>query len=186
MTKISGALPKGLEDGLSGHTARLVKYPQAPIAVIAVLDVKSITRNLENGTEEPTLRILHIERILREDTTLAHDVTRNAFERRTMFEGEQQLPIDMRDELAALFDAVDADPRTPAEVADAEARQAAADMATHGVSVQLADGTWSSDPVEILKSGTGLLAEPTRRRGSRGKRGKGAEEVAKSDEEGGA
>lgn len=92
MTKISSSLPKEYEDdGLGSINKDLIAHPHETHVVIAVIDCKSITHDVDKGYEVATARILHIEPMkdpAAEDR--ARDMLLAAQERRT---GRVPLPL---------------------------------------------------------------------------------------------
>lgn len=91
MTKISSSLPKEYEDdGLGSINRELIEHPHDTHIVIAVIDCKSITHDVDKGYEVATARILHIEPMRDEAAAeRARDLLQAAQERRT---GRTPLP----------------------------------------------------------------------------------------------
>lgn len=79
MTKLSPSLPK--EHGLYGP--KLVKEPEDVHVVIALVDCSKVTKLVDTGDTEPTLRILRMELINDADLPDAHLMLRHAIEKRT-------------------------------------------------------------------------------------------------------
>lgn len=92
MTKLSSSLPKEYEEqGLSSINRELIARPQETHIVIAVIDCKSITTDVDSGYDIATARILHIEPMKDpEAEDRARDMLLAAQERRT---GRRMLPI---------------------------------------------------------------------------------------------
>lgn len=91
MTKLSSSLPKNYEeDGLGSINTDLVKRPTDTQVVIALIDCKSITREIDSGYDIATARILHIEPLREFEADQAREMLVNAQERRT---GQRALPI---------------------------------------------------------------------------------------------
>ncbi|WP_159709153.1 hypothetical protein [Arthrobacter sp. 18067] len=92
MTKLSGTLPKDYnEDGLGSINADLVEAPHETRVVIALVDCKSITTDIDTGLDQATARILHIEPLKDEDAQdRARELLLEAQERRT---GRKALPL---------------------------------------------------------------------------------------------
>jgi hypothetical protein len=92
MTKISSSLPKEYEDdGLGSINKDLIDHPHETHVVIAIIDCKSITHDVDKGYEIATARILQIEPM--KDPAAderARDLLLAAQERRT---GRQALPL---------------------------------------------------------------------------------------------
>jgi hypothetical protein len=96
MTKISSSLPKEYEDdGLGSINKELIAHPHETHVVIAIIDCKSITHDVDKGYEIATARILQIEPM--KDPAAderARDLLLAAQERRT---GRQALPLPLVD-----------------------------------------------------------------------------------------
>jgi hypothetical protein len=91
MTKLSSSLPKDYaEDGLGSINRDLVAHPTDTQVVIALLDCKSITTDVDSGLDIATARILHIEPLREHEADQAREMLVNAQERRT---GQRALPI---------------------------------------------------------------------------------------------
>lgn len=91
MTKLSSSLPKDYaEDGLGSINRELVAHPTDTQVVIALLDCKSITTDVDSGLDIATARILHIEPLRELEATQAREMLLAAQERRT---GQKALPI---------------------------------------------------------------------------------------------
>ena len=56
MTKLASALPKGEANGLNALSRKLTDEPEAVHVVIALVDCKSITTDVDTGDVEPTAR----------------------------------------------------------------------------------------------------------------------------------
>lgn len=128
MTKLSSTLPGGDNNGLGVLAGALVKDPHKTAIIVAVVDCKSITIDTDTGDKVATVRIRRVEPIDPEDTEAAQRLLVRGLERRT---GAVMLPMDLEDELSALFanlvDSVDletgeitlaAEPGTTAVVSD--------------------------------------------------------------------
>lgn len=100
MSKLGGGLPKGQANGIADLDAQLVSDPARPHVIIAVVDVAKITEDVDTGEREPTLRIRRLERVLPGDAAAAEQLMRHAVDRRL---GAEQLPIDLEDEITAIF-----------------------------------------------------------------------------------
>lgn len=91
MTKLSSSLPKEYsDDGLGSINRELVRYPTNAHVVIALIDCKSITTDVDTGLDIATARILHIEPMRDEEADQAREMLLAAQERRT---GQKALPI---------------------------------------------------------------------------------------------
>ncbi|MEJ1195060.1 hypothetical protein [Pseudarthrobacter sp. CCNWLW207] len=90
MTKLSSSLPKEYdEDGLGSINSDLVARPTDTQMVIAMIDCKSITRDIDTGLDIATARILHIEPLREHEAEQAREMLSNAQERRT---GKRPIP----------------------------------------------------------------------------------------------
>jgi hypothetical protein len=121
MTKLSGTLPGGDNNGLNGLARALTADPHKTAIIVAVVDCKSITIDTDTGDKVATVRIRRVEPIDPQDTDTAQRLLKRGLERRT---GAVMLPIDLEDELTALFanlvDMVDMETgELPAEDAEA-------------------------------------------------------------------
>jgi hypothetical protein len=101
MTKIVGSLPPGDANGLHVIANALVHDTEAHHVVIAVLKTKKITTDIDSGDVEATAKIVRIEVVHAQDKETAERLLRRAAERR---HGGEQLPIEMEDEISAIFD----------------------------------------------------------------------------------
>ena len=66
MAKLTSALPKGEANGLSALDRDLIDSPSSIHVVIALVDCKKITTDVDSGDVEPVARIRRIE-VIRED-----------------------------------------------------------------------------------------------------------------------
>lgn len=90
MTKLSSSLPKEYqEDGLGSINYELVARPTDTQMVVALIDCKSVTRDIDTGIDIATARILHIEPLREHEADQAREMLANAQERRT---GKRPLP----------------------------------------------------------------------------------------------
>lgn len=115
MTKIVGSLPPGDSNGLHVISNALVTDTEAHHVVMAVLKTKKITTDVESGDVEATAKIVRIEVVAPQDRETAERLLRRALERR---HGGEQLPIEMEDEISAIFSNLWVDTNT-GEVLDA-------------------------------------------------------------------
>lgn len=91
MTKLSSSLPKDYsDDGLGSINRELVQKPTDTHVVVALIDCKSITTDVDSGLDIATARILHIEPLREHEGDQAREMLLNAQERRT---GQKTLPI---------------------------------------------------------------------------------------------
>lgn len=90
MTKLSSTLPKEYdEDGLGSINGDLVARPTDTQLIVAMIDCKSITRDIDTGMDIATARILHIEPLREHEADQARELLANAQERRT---GKRPIP----------------------------------------------------------------------------------------------
>lgn len=90
MTKLSSSLPKEYdEDGLGSINSELVARPTDTQMVVAMIDCKSVTRDIDSGLDIATARILHIEPLREHEAEQARDLLAKAQERRT---GKRPIP----------------------------------------------------------------------------------------------
>lgn len=90
MTKLSSSIPKEYdEDGLGSINSDLVARPADTQMVVAMIDCKSVTRDIDSGLDIATARILHIEPLREHEAEQARDLLANAQERRT---GKRAIP----------------------------------------------------------------------------------------------
>ena len=89
MTKLAPTLPRGEANGLDALTADLTDRPADAHLVIALIDCKKISTDVDTGDVEPTARILRIEAVLPADQGRARVMMATAFENRT---GKKTLP----------------------------------------------------------------------------------------------
>ena len=90
MTKLSSSLPKEYdEDGLGSINSELVARPTDTQMIVAMIDCKSVTRDIDTGLDLATARILHIEPLREHEADQARDLLKNAQERRT---GKRAIP----------------------------------------------------------------------------------------------
>jgi hypothetical protein len=90
MTKLSSSLPKEYEDdGLGSINIDLVKRPTDTQMIVAMIDCKSVTRDIDTGIDIATARILHIEPLQDHEADQARQLLSNAQERRT---GRRAIP----------------------------------------------------------------------------------------------
>lgn len=104
MTKLTSALPQGESNGLGTIAHDLVEHPHKLHIAVVVLDCKSVTVDNDSGATIPTARIRRIEPIGPQDRELAVQMMRRALETRT---GQAVLPIDLEDEISAIFAGID-------------------------------------------------------------------------------
>lgn len=97
MTKLTAALPKNpSSNGLATAREQLVRDPLRTRVVVALIDVKKVTHDLDTELDEPTVRILRIEPLDADDAQVAERLMARAWEKRT---GQTVLSLDMEDEL---------------------------------------------------------------------------------------
>lgn len=94
--KLAGTLPDGERNGLTQITADLVTAPTQLHVVVAVVDCKRITTDLDTGDVVPTARVRRVEVVLDADKPAVLRLLRRSHEERT---GQAVLPLDLEDEL---------------------------------------------------------------------------------------
>lgn len=107
--KLASKLPKGDANGLAALTPAMVRDPHRMHVILAVVDCSQISTNVDDGSVEPTARLRRVETILDDDRGTAEQLIRRALERRL---GGTVLPLDVEDELNAIFESFDVDPDT--------------------------------------------------------------------------
>lgn len=106
MTKFSGSLPKGDLNGLTALSNQLLRNPKGTHIIVGVIDVKTITTDVDTADQTATVRFRRVEAIDPADADHAVRMMQRAAERRT---GAAMLPIEMEDELRELMEALDFD-----------------------------------------------------------------------------
>ena len=104
MTKLGAGLPKGEANGLGALARVLIDTPEHVHVVIALVDCKKISTDVDSGDVEPTARIRRIEAVLPEDHKHAEKMLRRSLEKRT---GKVVLPFDLEEDLRAAFGGID-------------------------------------------------------------------------------
>lgn len=105
--KLASSLPEGDANGLVAVHQKLCDAPHEMHVVVALLDCKRITTETDTGELVPTGRVRRIEVITEaQDGKRLVQLVRRAYEART---GQTVLPLDMEDELSALFGDDDGD-----------------------------------------------------------------------------
>lgn len=128
MTKLSSTLPGGDNNGLGSLARALTTDPHKTALIVAVVDCKSITIDTDTGDKVATVRIRRVEPIDPQDTEQAQRLLVRGLERRT---GAVMLPMDLEDELTALFDnLVDSVDLETGEVLDDEPADASEETPT--------------------------------------------------------
>ena len=103
MAKLTAGLPKGEANGLSSLDRELIDSPSTVHVVIALIDCKKITTDVDSGDVEPVARIRRIE-VIREDKDRAAMMLRRSLEVRT---GKTVLPFDLEEDMRAAFEGID-------------------------------------------------------------------------------
>ena len=103
MAKLTAGLPKGEANGLSALDRELIDSPSTVHVVIALIDCKKITTDVDSGDVEPVARIRRIE-VIREDKDRAAMMLRRSLEVRT---GKTVLPFDLEEDMRAAFEGID-------------------------------------------------------------------------------
>ena len=104
MTKLNSALPKGDSNGLDSLARKLIDEPESVHVIVALVDCKKITTEVDTGDIEPTARIRRIEVITEADKTTVAKMLRRALEKRT---GKTVLPFDLEEDVRAAFGNID-------------------------------------------------------------------------------
>jgi hypothetical protein len=104
MTKFSGNLPKGDANGLTSLANALIRNPKGTHIIVGVIDVKTVTTDVDTGDQEATVRFRRVEAIDQQDADHALRMLARGVERRT---GATMLPLEVEDELSALVDSLD-------------------------------------------------------------------------------
>jgi hypothetical protein len=102
MTTLAGKLPK--HHGLGAIDPQLIDTPKTRHIVMAVVDCRKVSTDMDTGEVEPTVRILRIECVLRDDYTQAEMLLRRALESR---HGSTTLPFDTEQDLQELYASLD-------------------------------------------------------------------------------
>lgn len=100
MTKLTSALPKGNSNGLDAIAQSLIDNPDHKHVVIAFVDCKSTKTDNDTGDTEATARIRRVEVIDPTDLPRCEQIMRRALDRRM---GGQTLPLELEDEITAVF-----------------------------------------------------------------------------------
>ena len=100
MTKFSSSLPKGDMNGLTALSNALIANPKGVHIIVGVIDVKTVTTDVDTGDQVATVRFRRVEAIETEDADTAVRLMQRGTERRT---GATMLPIEVEDELKDLL-----------------------------------------------------------------------------------
>ena len=103
MAKLNAGLPKGEANGMSALDRELIDSPTTVHVVIALIDCKKITTDVDSGDVEPVVRIRRIE-VIHEDKDRAAMMLRRSLEVRT---GKTVLPFDLEEDMRAAFEGID-------------------------------------------------------------------------------
>lgn len=115
MTKLASALPKGNSNGLDAIAQQLIDNPLDKHVVIGFIDCKRTTTDNDSGDVEPTARLRRVEVIDPADLARAEQIMRRALERRM---GGATLPIELEDEISAVFGDLEYDQETGEVLSD--------------------------------------------------------------------
>jgi hypothetical protein len=99
--KLASTLPNNKANGLDAITADLIRNPERFKVVMAIVDCKSLTTDVDTGEVVPTARIRRIEAVLRSDMGSARLLMERATEART---GQVALPMEFAEEMRAAFE----------------------------------------------------------------------------------
>lgn len=105
--KLSPKLPDGDANGLGPISRELIDHPHRYHVLIAIVDCKSMTTDLDSGDVVPTARVRRVEVVDPADLAKMEKFLRRALERRS---GMTVLPLELEDEISIAFGHVD--PRT--------------------------------------------------------------------------
>lgn len=108
---LAGTLPAGDANGLAAIADQLVEHPALPRVVVAIVDVKSVRTDVDDGTRAATVRVRRVEVIT--DTADQEQLRRllmREFERRT---GQAVLPFELESDVRRAFDHTDQPGDTP-------------------------------------------------------------------------
>lgn len=106
MTRLGSGLPKGEGNGLNALARKLIDNPSRVHVVIALIDCKKISTDVDTGDIEPTARIRRIEAVLPEDREVAERMIRRSLDKRI---GREVLPFDLEEDLRVAFEGIDPD-----------------------------------------------------------------------------
>jgi hypothetical protein len=100
--KLAGRLPKDDMNGLDARLKQFLDEPDTIQVALVMLKTSKVTKDVDaGGSLEPTLKILRVEAILPEDAKDAKKMLRRALEKRL---GVTVLPLELEDEISAVFD----------------------------------------------------------------------------------
>src|SRR6516165_10101284 len=112
---LSGALPRGDGNGLGPIVKSLIREPERLHALLVIADCTKLVTHVDTGECVPVLRIRRVEVILDGDLPEAERLVRRAWEQRS---GDTVLPLEMEDDLQAIFESVtEPEPEIPEEPA---------------------------------------------------------------------
>ncbi len=99
---LSGSLPKGEANGLSGLARQLISEPEVVHVAVVLFDVSKVTTKVDDGDVVPTIRIRRIEAVTDpEDRKRLRMCLMREYERRT---GKTTLPFELEEDVRAVFD----------------------------------------------------------------------------------
>lgn len=99
--KLASALPAGNTNGLDVILQDLVDHPDHRRLIVALVDVKDLTTNIDTEEVVPTLRIRAVEAITSgSDAAAARRLMDRAKEKRT---GRTMLPLDVENAMTGTF-----------------------------------------------------------------------------------
>lgn len=99
--KIVGKLPDGAANGLTAVRDQLVKDPDSTVVGWIVLNVKSVTSDLDTGEDMPLPRVAHIE--IADEGPEAREVARQLVAHREVRLGRPMRTLDLGDDLLDLL-----------------------------------------------------------------------------------
>lgn len=114
---LSGRLPKGDANGLGVMARDMIRDPEQVHAVILLIDTTRLITECDTGECIPVARIRRAEAISDADLKEAQRLIRRGWEKRA---GDTVLPLELEDDLTAIFKDVDLskEPEKPRDTAE--------------------------------------------------------------------
>lgn len=112
MTEVSmsGKLPRGDANGLGAIARQLIRDPEKVHALIVLVDCTRLVTEVDTGETIPVMRIRRAEAIRKSDLAEAQRLVKRAWEERC---GDTVLPMELEDDIKAIFDGFDPDGDRP-------------------------------------------------------------------------
>jgi hypothetical protein len=108
---LAASLPAGEANGLAAIADQLVEHPAVPRVVVAIVDVRSVRTDVDDGTRSATVRVRRVEVITNtDDQDQLRRLLMREFERRT---GQAVLPFELEADVRRAFDHTDDHGDTP-------------------------------------------------------------------------